>query len=84
MMDNGERYYIIETGPDGSITYVEQTTREELVDRFGKPEYETVTLMDYIDDPCTATWGTESRPGVLIIRGKIVDPADLREEPDEN
>lgn len=83
-MDNGERYYIIESDPDGSITYVGQTTREELVARFGKPECVTATLMDHIDDPCTATWGTESQPGVLIIRGKIVDPADLREEYDEN
>ena len=83
-MDNDEQYYIIETDPDGSITYVGQTIREELVARFGKPEFVTATLMDYIDDPCTATWGTESRPGVLIIKGKIVDPADLRKEYNEN
>lgn len=83
-MDNGERYYVITTNPEGSITYVEQTTHKELVDRFGKPECVTETLMDYIDDPCTATWGTESQPGALIIRGKIIDRANLEREGDEN
>lgn len=84
-MSNDERYYIIETDGQG-IACMSQTTHKDLVDKIGRLNkgIKRATLLDHIpENSCTSTWGTEMEPGILIIRGRIVDPSDLKEDDDE-